>query len=169
MTDMYPHELKTLIDSVESHIKKLGFHQQDRRLNRQTTSVVGYTLDIDDGNILRYLKSTKPLSKFDADWGRLALWFSSVITAAAEDKDSRRLVLYNTPTQSMTDYPCFTQMQVCRDDESYTLVVTQRSGDVAKMKDDLAFFGSVAHKFENKLKIKIRKICVMYAHIHCVV
>lgn len=165
---MYPHELKAQIELTKATIETTGFHQEDRRLGRKTMSLIGYALSVDDGNITRWLKSEKPLAKFLEDWNRLKPWFDEVVLLAAKDPDSRRLVIYNAPFKG-DDYPCFTQMQLVRDGDSYTLVVSQRSGDVDKMKDDLVFFGSIAHKFELKLKIKVREILVLYNHIHCVV
>lgn len=162
---MYPHELKKLIDDTKNLIESTGFVQTDKRLGRKTMTVIGSQLVIDEGNILRYLKSEKPLAKFLEDWNRMKPWFDSSLTLAGQDLDSRRLVLFNAPFRD-PDYPCFTQMQLVRDDESFTVVVTQRSGDVAKMKDDLVFFGSICHKWEQKLRIKIRKIVVCYSHIH---
>lgn len=162
---MYPHELKEKIELARATIETTGFHQLDKRLGRKTMSLIGYVISIDDGNILRYLKSEKPLPKFKDDWERMSQSFQWCVDKFKEDPDSRQMVVLNDHDYT-AHFPCFTQMQLVRDGESYTLVVTQRSGDVAKMKDDMVFFGSVAHKFETKLKIKIREILVFYNHVH---
>lgn len=163
---MHPHELKTLISKISDDVASTGFHQTDKRLGRKTISVIGRIVTIDDGNILRYLKSTKPLGKFKDDWDRIKPWFDCVAAVSQIDPDSRRLLMLNHRPNVKEIEQCFTQMQLCKDDEDYTLVVNQRSGDVAKMKDDLVFFGSIVHRFEVKLKIKIRKIVVTYNHLH---
>lgn len=163
---MYPHELKKLIDDTKGLIESSGFVQTDKRLGRKTMSVIGSQLIVDEGNILRYLKSEKPLPKFKDDWERMKFTFDKTVEKFKEDPDSRRMVVFNADFTTNDIEQCFTQMHLLRDDESYTVVVTQRSGDVAKMKDDLVFFGSVCHKWEQKLKVKIRKIVVCYSHIH---
>ena len=165
MSNIYPFELKEKIELAKATVETTGFHQIDKRLGRKTMSLVGYALSIDDGNILRWLKSEKPAPKFKEDWERIQETFAWCVEQFQLDPDSRRLLMRND-TGYYDVFQCFTQLQLLRDGESYTLVVNQRSGDVANMKDDLVFFGSVAHKFELKLKIKVREILVLYNHIH---
>lgn len=166
---MQPYELKTLIETVRLDIQTNGFHQADRRLDRKTMTLLGYRLPIDDGNLVRWLKSEKVPSKFVADWDRMKKAFDLRVADAKLDPDSRRLLMLNLASIEVPEQ-CFTQMQFVRDysneENKYALIVTQRSGDMSKFTEDLIFFGSIAHKWEKALKTKVRRIIVNYAHIH---
>lgn len=162
-----PYELKKLIDRVTESIDILGgFTQEDRHLKRNVKTIVDFNLLIDEGNIIRWLKKESPNKKYQDDWERMKSSFDWCVKKALEDIDSRQLMIFNDKNY-ITEKQCFTHMQMLnnRHDE-IEMIVSQRSGDISKLKDDLIFFGSVAHKWEAKTKTKIRVISIHYGSLH---
>lgn len=164
-----PYELKVLETRVSGDLDVLGLPQFDKRLNRNVVYLAGYTVVVDDGNLVRWLKGEKPLEKYQDDWKRMDASFKASMIKAEKDGDSRQLVIFNS--DNFVDVmQCFTQMQFVKDhafnDNEYILIVTQRSGDMSKFEQDLIFFGSIARKWEVALKTKVRKIIINYGNLH---
>ena len=166
---MKPYELKTLTDLVRADIQTLGFDQADHRLSRRTRSYIGYRLPVDEGNLVRWLKKEKMPSKFEDDWDRIRPHLDRCAEMAKEDPESRRLVLFNDKDYHI-HAQCFTQLHFLKDgsdeENRYVLVVTQRSGDLAKLDQDLIFFGNIASRWEKAAKTKVRRFVINYGHIH---
>lgn len=108
-----------------------------------------------------------PLTKYIDDWNRIEeSGFRRIVAEARRDPDSRRLMVFNDQNYDKI-YPCFTSFQfVATKRKEFDMYVYQRSADVAKLKDDLVFFGTVAKEFQRATLMPVTKIVVVYGHCH---
>ena len=159
-------DFNKLYNSLKKKIKKHGFIQEDKRLNRKTYSLPGHFEVIKDPLLLVYLENQKPLNKYNADWRRLSINFSSVVSEAKDDLNSRRLMLLNDHGYYST-YQCFTHFQfVYTHRKEFDMYVYQRSSDLSKLHDDLVFFAYVMKEFRQKTETNVTKLVVIYGNLH---
>ena len=146
-------------------IKKKKFVQEDKHLHRKTYSLPGHFVII-SGELLKWLKRIKPLTKYTEDWDRMKLSFFEAVLAAKKDKNSRQLMVFNDSNFSAVKQ-CFTSFQfVYTHRKDFDMYVYQRSADMIKLKDDLIFFGNVAQLFGRMNLTPVSKIVVIYGHCH---
>lgn len=150
---------------VRNSIKDVNFVQSDPRFNRSTWTVVGQSLKIPK-EVLEYLNTKVPISKYRDDWTRMKPYFDAVISETKLNPDSRRLVVLNTDNY-LSVQPCFLTLQFLKDNNGlFNVLVYQRSGDVEKLEDDLIFFSYIMRKFENQTGKKCDKLTVVYGSLH---
>jgi hypothetical protein len=155
-----------LYAKVKSDIDKLGFVQEDKRLNRKVQALPGYFIVIKEKKLLNYLKNTRYHSKYVDDWNRMRLSFYRSCLEAKKDRNSRRLMVFNDKDYDLV-YQCFTHFQfVYTQRKEFDMYVYQRSSDLSKLQDDLIFFGNIAKKFEKNVNKIVSKIVIIYGNIH---
>lgn len=160
-----PTEFTKILTSLKRKIRKHGFVQEDRRLNRQTYSLPGHFIVLKDPKLLAYLQRQKPLSKYNEDWLRMHPSFDLAVDEANRDPNSRRVMVFNDVNYWKT-FQCFTHFQfVLTRRGQWDMYVYQRSADLAKLHDDLVFFSWVANEFSTGKK-EVTKIVVVYGHLH---
>lgn len=147
--------------SLKTWLQNYGHDQKDLRLNRQVRfmsamcSSVPYSL----------LPDSKPIMKYKSDWKRMKKSFDIAVRLAKKDPDSRRLVVYNTQ-DSLRIQPCFLIIQFVRRDGEYDVITYMRSSDVSKLDDDIVFFSEIINRFKKQTKAKIRRLILMFGHVH---
>lgn len=161
-----PRQYTQFRSQLERDVRKNGFVQQDRHLNRETISLPGHFVVIKDKALMHWLRSNDLIPKYKADWMRMLRSFLAATAKAKKDPDSRQLMVFNDDHYSEI-HQCFTHMQfVMTGRGEFDLYVYQRSADLVKLKDDLTFFAKVAEAFETEVGKPVTKIVVVYAHVH---
>lgn len=157
---------RELENQVKADILKNNFIQEDRHLDRQVWSLPGHFIVLKDLELINYLSSQVPLTKYDNDLARMEKSLEDAINLAKKDKDSRQLMVFNDSDYNII-HQCFTHFQfVMTARDEFDLYVYQRSADVSKLKDDLTFFANLASMFGDRVGINVTKIVVVYGSIH---
>lgn len=161
-----PIEVEIMTTTLRKKIIENGFRQEDKRLKRTTMSLPGDFVVVSNVGLLNWMKGEKQLDKYVDDWKRMYTSFNRMVKETKEDKNSRRLMVFND-SRYQNIYQCFTHFQfVYTGRNEFDMYVYQRSADIAKLKDDMIFFANIMKKFEQKTKEKCTKLVVIYGNVH---
>jgi hypothetical protein len=155
--------IDNLIKEVKLDIKSQGHLEIDNRLHRKTRAVNAYKLIYPHIDKVRLSQMNV---KYNLDWLRMYHSFLTACKKLKEDKHTRQAMFFN-----LDDFdnimPCFCSFQVVHNWRGkYDIIIYQRSGDVAKLKDDIYFFEWVAGQVENKTGLHVDSLKVIYGSIH---
>lgn len=145
-------------------VMRLGKPVKDEHLNRTVVQSIGVTITI-PGPVIDELDVETLLEKYDEDKQRMQSTYYNAVAKALLDASSRQLVVLNVDDYEKVQQ-CFQLMQFCLDDSEFTVLVYQRSADLAKLKDDWIFFSKTVKQFQHEVGIKIKQIIVNYGNIH---
>ena len=157
--------LITFLRGVKKTVDKNGFIQKDIRMNRYVKALPGH-FEVLKGRAFQELKFAGIPDKYVQDFTRMHETFLAAALKAKKDRYSRQLVVLNTDNY-LEVQPCFLSMQFVYTHRSeFDLYVYQRSSDLSKLRDDLAFFAHVAKEFEVAVKCHVTKLVVVFGNIH---
>src|SRR3990167_10020226 len=157
--------MENVIIELKQFVHEKGYTQDDKRLNRKVWAFPGHIYALLPER-LTLLKDEKPLDKYNEDWKRMYPSFRVAVKNALEDKNSRRLLIFNDSKYNKI-YQCFTHMHFMMTGRGdYDMYVYLRSSDLDKFHDDCVFFANMAHKFEVKVKVPVTKLVVMFGSLH---
>jgi hypothetical protein len=106
------------------------------------------------------------LEKYLADYERMEEYIRTSRDLLQVDKNSRRAMILNTFCYNEV-YPCFLAIHPVRTSRNrFTLIVTQRALDLAKLKDDCIFFTFIAQKLTEGTDIFVDSIIINVNHVH---
>ena len=155
----------SLEEQVKNSIDEIGHQRFDNRMNRKTMSAVNYTLYLQPEVIDELSQEDLP-EKFREDWIRMYSSFRSCVDEIKKDPNSRRGIVLNT-TKFYEVFECFNLFQFVRNEhDRFTMIVTQRSADIAKLKQDCTFFVNIANKFSKKTNEVVDQIVIHFGNIH---
>lgn len=151
--------------SIRSQIDKYGSIVYDARFNRHVKDVSGYHIVLDE-NSIELFRNVPVQIKYSKDWDKMRSWLIWCVREVKKDPYSRQLLMSNMGNY-YTRFPCFNTFQFKYTQRGeFDLYVYQRSQDLAKWIDDIAFFRSVSKEFEKKTGYKVTKFIIIYGSIH---
>lgn len=151
---------------LELDIRKNGFVQVDKRLNRQTYNLPGHFIVLKNPKLFKELRSVILQEKYTNDLWRMEDSLDKAIKMAKKDKNSRRLMVFNDSNYHEI-YQCFTHFHfVYTARNEFDMYVYQRSADTSKLEEDLAFFQCIGSYFGHEVDCPVTKIVVVYGSVH---
>lgn len=154
----------SLLEELRANIAQDGFEYDDPKFFRKVKSVRGYGLGLTREELKHFDSIDLPV-KYNDDHLRMMADLDRCAREAKKDPNSRQLIAYNPHVEFL--FPCFNFFQFLKGkDGKFILHVYQRSQELGKWKEDIAFFNKLINIFEVESGHEVADLKIIYGDLH---